>query len=498
MTRVKAAKILKLKGFVQAFGKDIFKTDGDIIVCKICEKSITADRKSQIQQHVNTDAHQSKLNCLITSGKNQLFLSECDISDSSKKFNLDLTEAFVAADISLCKIDNSILKGFLTKYTNRTIPSESALRKSYLRQCYENSMSKIKEKVVGRKLWVSIDETTDSCGRKIANCVVGILSENMKECNSYLINTSVLCSTNANTIAKFFDESINIFGLRILHKEDILLFVTDAAPYMIKAANGLTILYPKLMHITCLAHALHRVSEEIRRHFPNVDSLIANCKKIFLKAPTRIKKFKEIAPAIPLPPKPSIIRWGTWLSSAMYYCVNFDIIRDIILELDEDEVISIGKCKDLIESENIRSDLTYIYSSYDFLPLLIKRLEQRNLHLSESIAMYENTQMNLENAKGNIANAISQKFDTIMKRNINFKNLQCIAKCLDGSEKMLAENISNLSNREITCFKFAPVTSCDVERSFSKYKNMLRPNRYQIKDENLHLYTIPYCNVFVE
>ena len=86
----------------------------------------------------------------------------------------------------------------------------------------------------------------------------------------------VLASTNSNTIAHFLDESMNVFGFNVLKKEDILLLVTDAAPYMIKAGNGLTLLYSNLIHITCLAHVLHRVSKEIRRNFLDVDILITS------------------------------------------------------------------------------------------------------------------------------------------------------------------------------------------------------------------------------
>jgi len=106
--------------------------------------------------------------------------------------------------------------------------------------------------------------------------VVGTLSPDPEKCKSYLINTGALDTTNSNTIEQFFDESVNILSFRVLKKEDILLFVTDTASYMIKAGKGIGILYPKMIHITCLAHALHRISEEIRQQFPNVDLLISN------------------------------------------------------------------------------------------------------------------------------------------------------------------------------------------------------------------------------
>lgn len=51
---------------------------------------------------------------------------------------------------------------------------------------------------------------------------------------------------------------------------------------MVKAGRGIKIIYSKIEHVTCLLHQLHRVYEEIRINFPEVDQLISNVKKIFL------------------------------------------------------------------------------------------------------------------------------------------------------------------------------------------------------------------------
>lgn len=40
-------------------------------------------------------------------------------------------------------------------------------------------------------------------------------------------------------------------------------------------------LYSKMIHVTCAAHGLHRVAEEIRGQFKSVDKLIASVKKNF-------------------------------------------------------------------------------------------------------------------------------------------------------------------------------------------------------------------------
>lgn len=37
-------------------------------------------------------------------------------------------------------------------------------------------------------------------------------------------------------------------------RNKVLLFVTDAAPYMVASAKVMMVLYPKMIHVTCVAH----------------------------------------------------------------------------------------------------------------------------------------------------------------------------------------------------------------------------------------------------
>lgn len=126
-----------------------------------------------------------------------------------------------------------------------------------------------------------------------------------------------------------FDETINLIAPEYISKNDVLLFVSDAAPYMVAAARGIKALYPNLVHITCLAHALHRVAEQIRSQYADVDKFVSNCKKIFLKAPNRVRIFEEKANGVPLPPQPVITRWGTWLNAVSYYDTNKNVICEV-------------------------------------------------------------------------------------------------------------------------------------------------------------------------
>jgi len=81
---------------------------------------------------------------------------------------------------------------------------------------------------------------------------------------------------------------------------NVLLFLSDVAPYTVKAGSDLKNVYTKMIHTICRAHALHRIAEEICGLFNIVDKLISNMKKIFRKAPYRVSLFKLIAQGIRL------------------------------------------------------------------------------------------------------------------------------------------------------------------------------------------------------
>jgi hypothetical protein len=139
---------------------------------------------------------------------------------------------------------------------------------------------------------------------------------------------------NNSSIAVVFNNEMNLLWLNKVERENVHLFISDAAPYMIKSAKALQLLYLKMIHVTCLAHALHRVAEEVRGSYPEVDKLIANGKKIFIKSLLRLQKFKEEAPKLPLPPQPIVTCWGTWFNAANYYCTNYSEIEKIFNKFD--------------------------------------------------------------------------------------------------------------------------------------------------------------------
>ena len=225
-------------------------------------------------------------------------------------------------------LDNDVWRNFLEKYTHRSIPHESTIRKNYLEKCYENVMNCIRSEIADNYVWISVDETTDSLGRQVANLIVGKLCE-AEETKSYLISCKILEKTNNGTIARFVNTSLKALWPNNNFEDKILLLATDAAAYMLKAGKNLKVFYPNMLHITCVIHGLNRVAEEVRLYFKLVNTLISNVKKIFLKAPLRIAIYRTILKNVLLPPESILTRWGTWLEAALFYADNLNNIREV-------------------------------------------------------------------------------------------------------------------------------------------------------------------------
>ncbi|WP_219822526.1 hypothetical protein, partial [Enterobacter cloacae complex sp. 2DZ2F2B] len=61
------------------------------------------------------------------------------------------------------------------------------------------------------------------------------------------------------------------------------------------------------------------MSQSIRLNYLDVNGIISNVKKIFLKVPIRVEFYKNSLPNTPLPPEPVLTRSGTWIQAALFY-----------------------------------------------------------------------------------------------------------------------------------------------------------------------------------
>lgn len=324
MPKAKRPESVRIRSLIEEFGENVLYCDNGELKCKPCNIKLRSVKKCNITAHFKTSKHKS--NVASCSDKNVEDESYPNARPSTAQFYLDLCFALVSANIPIWKIENDAFKSFLEKYTGFVVPSESTIRKAYVDKHYHSTLERIRAVVGDKKIWLSVDESIDCTGRQIANAIIGTM-EIDKESNIFLLNCEQLDKTTSVTIAQFIESSLCLLWPDGIKFDNILLLVTDAASYMKKTASSLRILYPNMIHLTCLAHGLHRISEEVRAQFKDIDALISNCKKIFLKCPRRCEIFRDLAPDVPLPPQPVITRWGTWLSAALYYAEHLPAIQ---------------------------------------------------------------------------------------------------------------------------------------------------------------------------
>ncbi|VVC30206.1 Hypothetical protein CINCED_3A011907 [Cinara cedri] len=186
---------------------------------------VDPERRSSITQHIKTEKRRRAMERQLNQKAKNSQQLLTNLTSKKSTFNMDLCRALISANIPLNKLQNTEFRQFLQLYTQKDVPTESTIRKFYLDDCYEEMMKNIRQRVFLKKIWISIDETTDAEGRQIANAIIGTLEENR----------------------------------------------ADVAPYMVKCGKSLNALYSKMIHVTCAAHGLHRTCEEIfKTHVPNI------------------------------------------------------------------------------------------------------------------------------------------------------------------------------------------------------------------------------------
>ena len=132
-----------------------------------------------------------------------------------------------------------------------------------------------------------------------------------------------------------------------------------------------------------------------------------------------------------------------------------------------------------------------ISSNYSDLVKTIKKLEERNLKIEDSINLVE-TQFNFIknlNQKG-----VFTKFEYVLSNNSGYKQIKVINDILKGDQNAINDLELDYSPEEIAAFSFAPITSVDVERSFSAFKSLFTCKRQNFTFENLKKTLIIKCN----
>jgi hypothetical protein len=92
--------------------------------------------------------------------------------------------------------------------------------------------------------------------------------------------------------------------------------------------------------------------------------------------------------------------------------------------------------------------------------------------------------------KGEAGKSVSTKLQAVLKINPGFSAFTCVSQILNGDD---VDPPEDNAPEKIPFLKYAPVTSCDVERAFSAYKNILSNKGQSMTLENIGKILIVYC-----
>jgi hypothetical protein len=183
----------------------------------------------------------------------------------------------------------------------------------------------------------------------------------------------------------------------------------------------------------------------------------------------------------PLPPQPVVTRWGTWLEarSCIFFSKHFDLLKLFINKL-KDDAVSVKECKSVLINKDLHFQLNFIHNNFARIPEAIKFLETQNLKQPTCIDKFETLLVQLKNKNWPLQNRFNQKIDAVIARNPDFTIVKQI------TSNAFTDDVRLLKYSDLVpYFMFAPVTSCDVERSFSKFKDILTFKRSSFTAENL-------------
>lgn len=463
------------------------------LYCSFCNAFVTA-KKSCILQHKSTAKHQRAITPETSSSRRSGILQPTissslhAASTSSKKdeqFKLRLTEMMLECNIPLNKLQQPSFKQFIFDFTGFCCPDESTCRKLFIDRVFTDKLNSLRSVIADNPIYLILDETVDVQNRMVFNIMVGVLSsETLTVKSPYLLTTIFL--KNACTSESTLQALIK--GLQCLYPtgikfDNIRLIVTDAAPYMVKAITTFQSTFAtKAIFLTCLAHGLHRVAENVRLSNPDVDKLVSSIKKFFSKSPSRRVRFAQ-STDLPLPPDPVIVRWGTWLNAVRYYADHFKDLKHYFMNLEDDKKCPIiQKVKDIFTVGDIVGSVAHVASSYGHLPAAIAALERDGAPLTTQIDLVENLILSLP-----VDKSPHGKLKKVLAKNPGYNAMKQVAKALDGT---VGETPPGLSPNDLMILKYAPVSSSSVERSFSVYRDILSLRRESFSEQSLikHLF----------
>ncbi|KAF6213370.1 hypothetical protein GE061_011089 [Apolygus lucorum] len=134
---------------------------------------------------------------------------------------------------------------------------------------------------------------------------------------------------------------------------------------------------------------------------------------------------------------------------------------------DKSDSQYIAKAKKSMASTETKAQLTFIKAYMDSTPQLISKLEYSEKELIQVVDEMKKFEDRATSWPGSIGTSVRNKLEYVLGRNPAWKTIIDISRSLKGE---IPETPLSYTANELSNFKYLPLVSVDVERSFSRMK----------------------------
>jgi hypothetical protein len=146
----------------------------------------------------------------------------------------------------------------------------------------------------------------------------------------------------------------------------------------------------------------------------------------------------------------------------------------------------------IIEQQHIQTQLVFIKHYFSLLTNAIACLEKQGMSLVSYISIVEDGKIKLTQIGGVQEKTVKRILKTVLEKNVGYKLMVKISNILFGNQESFEDLSEDLKLNDLVYFKYTPIKSVDVKRSFSIFKNMLTNNCRAFKFDNIKML---YCTV---
>lgn len=276
-----------------------------------------------------------------------------------------------------------------------------------------------------------------------------------------------------------------------MKKDKVLLVVTSAARYMRDAMIKMTEVFPKMIHVNCLARDFQHISECVRMSSADVENLICRVASVFDKTPLFCHEFRKMNSEVPLPPASTqFTQWSTWIEAAIYCARYFNEMKVAVQCFSESDTEAVKRAHNAFLTHTVKANLAFISANFNFFPDAINEIQKRGISLARSINVIDEVYAPLAAMKFPL---FRDEFDRLLQNNRGFEKLKSINLILNGNLPDCDE-FKEYTPVELAKYALAPVTLCNVGHTFAAFKSVLTDQEVPL--DQLKEHAIVYCNDF--